>query len=62
MLKKQYIHIGRVSRMDKKQANFEQAIENIKKMLTTMNYGSITLIVQDNTIVQIEKNEKIRLK
>lgn len=48
--------------MDKKQANFEQAIENIKKMLATMNYGSITLIVQDNTIVQIEKNEKIRLK
>ncbi|WP_084591218.1 YezD family protein [Ureibacillus sinduriensis] len=48
--------------MDKKQANFEQAIENLKKMMSTMKYGSITLIVQDNTIVQIEKNEKIRLK
>ena len=48
--------------MDKKQANFDQAIENLKKMIATMNYGSITLIVQDNLIVQIEKNEKIRLK
>jgi hypothetical protein len=48
--------------MDKKQANFEQAVENLKKMMSTMNYGSITLIVQDNIIVQIEKNEKIRLK
>ena len=48
--------------MDKKQENFEQAVENLKKMMRTMKYGSITLIVQDNIIVQIEKNEKIRLK
>ncbi|SOC03461.1 uncharacterized protein DUF2292 [Ureibacillus xyleni] len=47
---------------DKKQENFEQAIESLKQMISTMNYGSITLIVQDNRIVQIEKNEKIRLK
>ncbi|WP_408056479.1 MULTISPECIES: DUF2292 domain-containing protein [Ureibacillus] len=37
-------------------------MESIKKMISTMNYGSITLIVQDNFIIQIEKNEKIRLK
>lgn len=48
--------------MDKKQQNFEKAMESIKKMISTMNYGSITLIVQDNFIIQIEKNEKIRLK
>ncbi|MFP3919319.1 YezD family protein [Lysinibacillus telephonicus] len=48
--------------MDKKQQNFEQAIESLKKLISTMNYGSITLIVQDNVVVQIEKNEKIRLK
>ncbi|RUL56536.1 MULTISPECIES: YezD family protein [Lysinibacillus] len=47
---------------DKKQENFEQAIASLKEMLRTMNYGSITLIVQDNIIVQMEKNEKIRLK
>ena len=59
---KRYIRIGRVFQMDKKQENFEQAVENLKKMMSTMKYGSITLIVQDNIIVQIEKNEKIRLK
>ncbi|MED3662505.1 YezD family protein [Ureibacillus sp. FSL K6-8385] len=48
--------------MDKKQQNFEKAVESLKKMISTMNYGSITLIVQDNYIIQIEKNEKIRLK
>jgi hypothetical protein len=48
--------------MDKKQENFDQAVEKLKKLLSTMNYGSITLVVQDNLIVQIEKNEKIRLK
>ncbi|WP_420826542.1 YezD family protein [Sporosarcina limicola] len=37
-------------------------MENIKTMLSTINYGSITLVVQDNLVVQIEKNEKIRLK
>nr|WP_225941912.1 YezD family protein [Sporosarcina limicola] len=40
----------------------ELTIENIKTMLSTINYGSITLVVQDNLVVQIEKNEKIRLK
>ncbi len=40
---------------DKKQENFEKAIESLKQMISTMNYGSITLIVQDNRIVQIEK-------
>lgn len=48
--------------MDKKQQNFEQAIENLKKLIGTMSHGSITLVIQDNFIVQIEKNEKIRLK
>lgn len=48
--------------MDKKQQNFEQAVESLKKMFGTMSHGSITLVVQDNFIVQIEKNEKIRLK
>jgi len=51
-----------VIEMDKKQQNFEKAVESLKKMLSTMSYGSITLVVQDNFIIQIEKNEKIRLK
>ncbi|MFL6562898.1 MAG: YezD family protein [Bacillus sp. (in: firmicutes)] len=30
-------------------------------MLATLKYGSITLVIQDGKIVQIEKNEKVRL-
>lgn len=48
--------------MDKKKENFEVTMASLKEMISTMKYGSITLIVQDNYIVQIEKNEKIRLK
>ena len=47
--------------MEKREKNLELTIENVKKMLSTMNYGSITLVIQDNVVVQIEKNEKIRL-
>ncbi|WP_257391780.1 YezD family protein [Mesobacillus jeotgali] len=31
-------------------------------MLETLKFGSITLVVQDGRIVQIEKNEKVRLQ
>ncbi|MEK5038421.1 YezD family protein [Sporosarcina sp. FSL K6-3457] len=48
--------------MGKQKDNVEQAIETLKAMLATMSYGSITLVVQDHVVVQIEKNEKIRLK
>lgn len=48
--------------MEKREQNLELTIENVKKMLSTMNYGSITLVIQDNVVVQIERNEKIRLK
>ncbi len=48
--------------MGKQKENLELTLENIKTMLSTMNYGSITLVIQDRVVVQIEKNEKIRLK
>ena len=48
--------------MRKQEENLELTIEKLKAMLSTMNYGSVTLIVQDNVVVQIERNEKIRLK
>ncbi|GIN61882.1 hypothetical protein J27TS8_18750 [Robertmurraya siralis] len=44
-----------------KQANWQNTIKHLEEMLTTMKFGSITLVVQDGKIVQIEKNEKIRL-
>ncbi|WP_257348471.1 YezD family protein [Pseudalkalibacillus decolorationis] len=34
----------------------------IKEMLSSMKYGSITLIVQDGKVIQLEKNEKVRIK
>jgi Uncharacterized small protein len=39
--------------------------EDFKKLLNLMEsvrYGSITLIIQDGKVVQIDKNEKLRLK
>ncbi|WP_244440964.1 YezD family protein [Neobacillus jeddahensis] len=31
-------------------------------MMESLKYGSITLVVQEGKIVQIEKNEKVRLQ
>ncbi|MDX5319972.1 MAG: YezD family protein [Bacteroidota bacterium] len=31
-------------------------------MLQSIKFGSITLVVQDGKIIQIEKNEKVRLQ
>lgn len=48
--------------MNKKKENLEMALENIEKMIESLHYGTITVVVQDNFVVQIEKNEKIRIK
>lgn len=48
--------------MSKRKQNVETSLEKLKGMLDSMKYGSITLVIQDNYVVQIEKNEKIRLK
>lgn len=31
-------------------------------MLQSIKYGSVTLIIQDGKVIQLEKNEKLRLK
>ncbi|KAB2332180.1 DUF2292 domain-containing protein [Cytobacillus depressus] len=31
-------------------------------MLDSLKFGSITIVVQDGKVVQIEKNEKVRLQ
>lgn len=48
--------------MSKKENNTDAVLENIKASLETLKYGTITLVVQDGVVIQIEKNEKIRLK
>jgi hypothetical protein len=41
---------------------FKVVTEKIKAMLGGMKFGSITLVVQDGKVIQLEKNEKVRLK
>ncbi|WP_408008127.1 DUF2292 domain-containing protein [Pseudalkalibacillus sp. A8] len=41
---------------------FEDITLKIKEMLTSMQYRSITLIIQDGKVIQLEKNEKVRIK
>ncbi|MDE5412182.1 MAG: YezD family protein [Bacillaceae bacterium] len=42
--------------------DLEQVFEKIKLLLNDLKYGSITIVVQDEKVIQIEKNEKVRLK
>ncbi|MER1958587.1 MAG: YezD family protein [Solibacillus sp.] len=48
--------------MSKKESNLDEVLENIKASLESLKYGTVTLVVQDGIVIQIEKNEKIRLK
>nr|WP_235816587.1 YezD family protein [Bacillus massilionigeriensis] len=40
----------------------DHVIPKLREMLHSMGHGSITLIIQDGNVIQIEKNEKVRLK
>lgn len=35
--------------------------DQLEEILQKMKYGSVTLVIQDGKVIQIEKNEKIRL-
>ncbi|WP_425320405.1 YezD family protein [Neobacillus soli] len=37
-------------------------MDHLEKMMASLKYGSITLVIQDGKVVQIEKNEKVRLQ
>lgn len=52
---------GRLQVKDKLE-NFDQLSKEILKMLKTLSYGSITIVVQDGKVIQLEKNEKVRLR
>ena len=45
-----------------KQGDLKEIVQTIEELLETIRYGSITLVVQDGKIIQIESHEKIRLK
>ncbi|MHC1685697.1 MAG: DUF2292 domain-containing protein [Clostridiaceae bacterium] len=39
--------------------------ENLKKLLELLKeikFGSVTLVIQDGIVIQVERNEKIRFK
>lgn len=40
----------------------ENLYKEILKMLSNLSFGSITIVVQDGKVIQLEKNEKVRLK
>jgi hypothetical protein len=40
----------------------EHELLKVFEMVKQMHYGSVTIVIQDGKIVQIEKNEKIRIK
>jgi hypothetical protein len=39
----------------------EEELKQLFELLRSLKFGSVTLIIQDGKVVQIEKNEKIRL-
>ncbi|ADY57075.1 Protein of unknown function DUF2292 [Syntrophobotulus glycolicus DSM 8271] len=40
----------------------DEYIEKLVTLLKTIKFGSITLIIQNGEVVQLEKNEKMRIK
>ncbi|WP_245741828.1 YezD family protein [Anaerobacillus arseniciselenatis] len=48
--------------VNKFEKEHEKAFLKLQEMLKDIKFGSITLIVQDGKVIQIEKNEKHRLK
>ena len=42
--------------------NNKEEIKKLLQIIETVSYGSVTIIIQDSKIVQIEKNEKLRIK
>lgn len=46
----------------KRESISEQDLRKLIALLETVNYGSITLVIQDGKVIQIEKHEKMRLK
>lgn len=39
----------------------EQQLHTITKLSRTLRYGTLTLVFQDGTLVQIDRSEKIRM-
>ncbi|WP_243118623.1 YezD family protein [Cellulosilyticum sp. ST5] len=42
--------------------NNQEEVKKVLQIIETIKYGSVTVMIQDGKIVQIEKNEKLRIK
>lgn len=40
---------------------YDEVIIELKKMLANLKFGSVTIVVQNGKVIQLEKNEKVRL-
>ena len=49
-------------KMSVQNEEFSEAVEIIRKALQDMEFGSITIMVQDGHIVSIESTEKFKVK
>lgn len=45
-----------------KENDLEEALNEVRRLVGEITYGSVTLVVQDGVVVQIERQEKIRIK
>lgn len=48
--------------MGNRKQNIEESIKKFREMVNTIHHGSITLVIQDGFIVQIDEKRKTRLK
>jgi hypothetical protein len=39
----------------------EQTLESVREALRDLRYGTITVVVHDGTVVQIDRTEKLRV-
>ena len=39
----------------------QEDLEKIAELIKTVSYGTVTIVIQDGKIVQLEKHEKLRL-
>jgi len=56
-LSREVIKIG-----DKKIPICPDTLEKLVKIIESVQYGSVTMLIQDGKVTQIERNEKIRLR
>jgi len=50
-----------MTRADDDVADPDEAVDRIRSALRGLRFGTVTLVIQDGVVVQIERMEKLRL-